>query len=1297
MFFFQKQRFFKKLHHKKPTVYTLPALHFDPAAKSTQAESVEAGIQLLRQYVQACRIDPFMGFSVSGMDLLKPYLDMYPEDKPFLKQLVAQERCSVAGSCQQICQTKAGGEALIRNIVLGRMLHQSWLEDQTPVLFAWDAMSHVPQMPQILERCGYKAAVFDRMQGGSADTRIPGVEPLFYWIAPNGSGIYVHRVNPCLLDSMDTAIEKQRMPKAEPFQKLNAGLLFDAKPMQPPNTLLIGKCKEWSQQNESVFVTGKAAEKFFSAVDTTAVSMKHGINEVTRDFSPGSDGVDLARMDLNIACRRIETVLFETEFLQVLCGIHGWQDETTVVHDAWQQLLYCQQNTAVGGWCSDIAYLDLMALSHETLINLVSHFNKTVETLSSSIHTAQLPGDPIFVMNALPWRRDGICSIFLDTPNDIDLYQITSSDGGVVPIELEEVLVNEDGSAKRVKISWVEPDMNAAGYQSFSLQTQGEPQSPYIQIKQSQRWLENEFIRLEIDPDRGGGIVSLVDKTTGYEFINPKQEYPANDVICMKESGDETNPQRLFTTGKRSAKSDHPAFVDYYQSPVSQSLLIKGHGPGPCRSLQEIKLYHELPYIDCKTILDNYQGYGTPNDKHAKKHNRDFYALGFPLNLPGALPVLEDRFYAKAMHRSHGNFDFRGTQGTNVSKHGMNSFNRWVDVSWSFLVRIIKNKTEVGGIAVGPAEVVTAHEQHQDLRSKMMLHLARHGVTCTPRADIQDCGDDRLYRQCSFSIGSAENNVYTRELLENNPDAQDYYDRSMEEFGYAVMIVPDMWLDQIFPVFLFAGQNDSLIAQAVDELIHSTIAHRWDCPASSCFMPDLPIVQDAGFAFLHSTNSICSVEQNGALVVGLMHTAPYIHPKTKWGLEMAEQKTHVFQYRLYPHEGDWRHAEIPRRGIEYQHQPLCTLATKQKGVLPLSQSLFSIEPSNVMVSAIKPPGFESKSGSALFGNGPSAVVRVYEAHGEESNLWIESVSLSKKVDKTSPDETVVKGEKELYWEEGSIRTFIHANEISTFRLHFKPQSAVIHTESSKNLPTKRVSFARYWKYNAGSISNSSTPLRLMLRGQMADDFGSKTCVIHPIQALLSNYSQSTAEGTVILETPPYWRVVPNQTKFQIPPEGFFSFPALVIADQPESNGVIRAKTEYHGVEIMDEITVGQPPSFDVEMTLTAEAFFIHLSHHFPYTIHGTVQLILPVESWQPELMKELSLSEMNPAQSRFTIAPGKKVSMDFSIQGFENRFQIASDHHWLVVKITSQYCNWYYHVRLDGRPSGGLGCVVYTG
>ena len=70
-----------------------------------------------------------------------------------------------------------------------------------------------------------------------------------------------------------------------------------------------------------------------------------------------------------------------------------------------------------------------------------------------------------------------------------------------------------------------------------------------------------------------------------------------------------------------------------------------------------------------------------------------------------------------------------------------------------------------------------------------------------------------------------------------------------------------------------------------------------------------------------------------------------------------------------PHAGDWRHAEIFREGLEFNHPLIARVLAPHAGDLPPRWGFLSVEPSNIVLSALKP----ARNGDVL--------LRVYEATG----------------------------------------------------------------------------------------------------------------------------------------------------------------------------------------------------------------------------------------------------------------------------------------------------------------------------
>ena len=82
---------------------------------------------------------------------------------------------------------------------------------------------------------------------------------------------------------------------------------------------------------------------------------------------------------------------------------------------------------------------------------------------------------------------------------------------------------------------------------------------------------------------------------------------------------------------------------------------------------------------------------------------------------------------------------------------------------------------------------------------------------------------------------------------------------------------------------------------------------------------------------------------------------------------------------MYPHIGDWRAADTPRRAFELDNPLMAIASPKQKGSLPKAKSFISVEPSNLIVTALK----QSE-------NGKEIILRFCEMEGQACTAFIET-------------------------------------------------------------------------------------------------------------------------------------------------------------------------------------------------------------------------------------------------------------------------------------------------------------------
>ncbi|MBI2298493.1 MAG: hypothetical protein HYU66_05990 [Armatimonadetes bacterium] len=92
------------------------------------------------------------------------------------------------------------------------------------------------------------------------------------------------------------------------------------------------------------------------------------------------------------------------------------------------------------------------------------------------------------------------------------------------------------------------------------------------------------------------------------------------------------------------------------------------------------------------------------------------------------------------------------------------------------------------------------------------------------------------------------------------------------------------------------------------------------------------------------------------------------------GLALGREFT--LDYALCPHQGDWRAAELPRRGGEFGRRLTARTADQHPGDLPPTRAGLEVDAPNVVVSAVKR------------GVNGGVVVRLYEALGEPAAVTL---------------------------------------------------------------------------------------------------------------------------------------------------------------------------------------------------------------------------------------------------------------------------------------------------------------------
>ena len=170
-----------------------------------------------------------------------------------------------------------------------------------------------------------------------------------------------------------------------------------------------------------------------------------------------------------------------------------------------------------------------------------------------------------------------------------------------------------------------------------------------------------------------------------------------------------------------------------------------------------------------------------------------------------------------------------------------------------------------------------------------------------------------------------------------------------------------------------------------------------------------------GLALLNDGKHSCDVNVRD---VGLtvLRSPIYAHhhpaqPRPGRQYSYQDQGLQRFVYSLLPHAGSWEQAGVVRAAAEINQPPIVVPAAAQSGALPQRDSFVSVEPANILVSAIK----QAEDGAAL-------VLRAYETSGTATTARITLPQLARRLTAT-----------------------FAPSEIKTFLIPYDPQQPIVET------------------------------------------------------------------------------------------------------------------------------------------------------------------------------------------------------------------------------------------------------------
>ena len=1227
-----------------------------PAAAEFRADFQHHGFDLVREHLETARRDPDYKFVLAELDYLKPYWDAHPQDRAYLRRLLAEDRLELMGGTYNEPNTNlTSAESTVRNLVHGAGYQRGVLGGDPRTAWQLDAFGHDPQFPGLVAAAGLDSSSWARgpyhqwgpmlwthepKYDGWGDPSVMQFTSEFEWLSPSGDGVLTHYMPAHYsagwqIDSKATlgAAEESVYQLFLLLKRVAATrnvLLPVGTDYTPPAKWITEIHRDWNARYAwPRFVCGLPRE-FFAAVRAE----RRVFPPQTRDMNPVYTGKDVSFIDTKQAQRHAEALLVEAETFATVAAAHGAPYPHAAIDRAWRQLVYGAHHDAITGSESDQVYLDLLTGWREAWEIALRVREQAFSTLAPAPPPAPGPAGAgrIAVFNPSVWSR-----------TDIARVRVTFEEPGVrtvgvagAPALLEHAVRHPDGSIAAADVVFRAAGVPSAGYRTFALD--GSPSGAWEEISAPPA-IENEYLRVTVDPARGGCVTALDDVRTGRSYLQDGgagnelrlyDEYPAHPKF-------HEGPWHLLPTGPAThTSSQNPASVRVEQSPLGRRLTVTGTVDGVAYT-QRLTLWAGSPRLDCSTTLDGFTG----ADRLVR--------LRWPAAIPGGLPVSEVGAAVVGRGFGHPETDTETAPWTLD-----NPAQNWFALSSTARVDVSDPAgAHLHSRAVSVAEVITTADR--DVRD-LVVALVRQGVTATTSTDTGPrygrLAVDSNLPDVRIAVGGPASNAFTAAVLADaDPAYAAELDRQVAASGSASLWVPaltpltEVWQPnadvtgvRALPVLVVVGSLSILDGSVL-------------AATGLAAGPD-PDLARRTVALLNRGIPGFAVDTTGGLNLSLLRSCTgwpsgvWIDPPRRTapdGSNFQQQHwSHTFEYAVVAGDGDWRDNALVRHGQELNH-PLTALLVPPGP--PEQRSYLGVEPADgqVVLAAFKPTGNPLADGHRPAPAVDRITARLYEAHGRDASarldLWTPAGSprLTNLLEEPGGD---VLDLAAIPLPASAIRTL-------SFGLPAGPAALPAALPAPDPVAAEPAAYARYWLHNTGPAPTGNLPVTVHLDPPLSTADGPVRLTV----TVASSLADQHATGEVTLGIPEGWTSTPATVPYDLPPGGHLTTEVAVTPYATPGCHWIHARLTHDGrtVEDIARVLVGTDSPETVTAALrdthlrlgpgTDGAVALDLGSDAAGPIVADLQLISPWHTWDlfPEVTRALTLEPGAKTTTRFPV------------------------------------------------------------
>jgi len=534
---------------------------------------------------------PNYTFSQSQVPLYEATERVYPELFRKIERYVREGRWEIVGG--MYVEPEGGepcGESLVRQCVMGKRYFKQRFGVEVTTGWQADAWSHPWQLPQILQKSGMNSYMFHRGSRG---------ESLFWWQSPDGSRVLACRP----LSNRPVSEWGSYLDSLKKRYGVNAAMVevgggdhgggADAAEIQ--------RIEEFARAS-SPDIDVKFSS--FSRYVTELLARKPELPVVNTELGFELQG-DLTNCgEIKKGNREGENLLLDAEkWCSVASLLFGEEYPAEELDEAWRKLLFNQFHDILGGSLIPPAIEDAMPMYRSVRESAQYTMGKALDSVAKRVDT-QGAETAVVVFNALAWERTDVVCVDIKVNSFPDSAYLRDSSGENVPLQIVER--KEEKGRQRVRFLFLAEKVPGMGYKTYHLVSGECPGRAVSALGASSRMLENEFLRVEVDPV-SGWVSRIFDKRHKREVLDDSGK--GNRLIAIGDDGDS---EGRFIVGKdvaghptgESVGLDSPPVIYLVENGPVRAVLRVERPFGKSRFMQEICLSRGVPRVDFRIEID---------------------------------------------------------------------------------------------------------------------------------------------------------------------------------------------------------------------------------------------------------------------------------------------------------------------------------------------------------------------------------------------------------------------------------------------------------------------------------------------------------------------------------------------------------------------------------------------------------------------------------------------------------------------------------------------------------------------